>query len=73
MPAFFIAVYYLEASAEAAAAAFFALFAFLGFLALGAAASAGAAGADSEAAEVVAKAEAANRPAIRAAISFFIF
>jgi hypothetical protein len=72
---------YFEASAEAAAA-FLAFLDFFIFLAFGAEASAEAAGAEAMAeAEAdagaamweAAKEEAANRPATRAAISFFIF
>lgn len=79
-PAFFVAcIYYLEASAEAAAAAFLAFFDFLAFLAFGAGASMEAADAEAAAEAgaaavwLAAKEEAANRPATRAAISFFIF
>jgi hypothetical protein len=78
--AYFEAAGAAAASAEAdALAAFFAFFAFFAFAGLAdasaeAAAGAEAAGAeaDAEAGASAAKAETANRPAIRAAISFFI-
>jgi hypothetical protein len=59
------------AAADAEASAFFAL-AFLAFLAFGAEASAEAA-AGAEAGASAANAETANKPVIKAAISFFIF
>lgn len=60
-----------DAEASAAGLAFFAFFAFLAFGA-GVEASAEAAGAEAAGASA-AKAETANKPAIRAAIRFFIF
>jgi hypothetical protein len=62
-----------EAEAAGAAASAFLALAFLTFLAFGADASVEAAGADAEAGASAANAVAANRPAIKAAINFFIF
>ena len=59
-----------EAEASAAGLAFLT---FLTFLAFGVEASAEAAGADAEAGASAANAVAANKPAIKAAINFFIF
>ena len=61
------------AAAEADASAALAFLAFLTFFAFGAEASVEAAGADAEAGASAANAVAANKPAIKAAINFFIF